>query len=146
MSTSKRVNKSPLSAREGTIYLDGVKVADACKFQIIFKPSVWEGKTLSEKGTNRRWTGYDIEVLLEQWKTTNQYSKAIANYIKTGATPEFKIQGIQEDKNSDYYDSNKALKVTVVGCVPKEDINLMDLDTDGDVVKDSVKFGAKDIA
>lgn len=146
MAKSKRVNKSPLSAREGAVYIDGEKVMDACKFQVIFKPNVWEGKTLSENGTNRRWTGYDIEVVLEQWKTTNLYMKKILEYIKTGATPEFKIQGIQEDKNSDYYDKNKSLKITLIGCVPKEDISLMDLDTDGDVVKDSIKFGAKNIA
>ena len=55
-----RVNKSPLCAREGKIYIDGTLVADSCKFQLYFTPKVWEGKTLSEKGTNRRWIGYDI--------------------------------------------------------------------------------------
>ena len=42
----KRTNKSPLSAREGKILVDGTLVADACKFQLIFTPKVWEGKTL----------------------------------------------------------------------------------------------------
>ena len=68
-----RVNKSPLCAREGKIYIDGTLVADSCKFQLYFTPKVWEGKTLSEKGTNRRWIGYDITGTLEQWKTTNMY-------------------------------------------------------------------------
>ena len=49
-----RVNKSPLCAREGKIYIDGALVADSCKFQLYVTPKVWEGKTLSEKGTNRR--------------------------------------------------------------------------------------------
>lgn len=143
---SKRVNKSPLSAREGKVYIDGVLVADACKFQLVFTPKVWEGKCLGENGTNRRWTGYDITGTIEEWKTTNMWKKKIQEYLKSGATPEFKIQGICEDKNSDYYDKNKKDTVTAVGCVMTGDIPLMDLDTDGDVVKESIKFGAKDLA
>lgn len=30
---NERVNRSPLSAREGKVYLDGVLIADTCKFQ-----------------------------------------------------------------------------------------------------------------
>lgn len=141
-----RVNKSPLCAREGNIYIDGTLVADSCKFQLLVTPKVWEGKTLSEKGTNRRWIGYDITGTLEQWKTTNLWKKKVLDYIKTGKTPEFKIQGICEDKNSDYYDKNKGDSVTAIGCVITGKIALMDLDTDGDVVKDSIEFGAKDLA
>ena len=141
-----RVNKSPLCAREGKIYIDGTLVADSCKFQLYFTPKVWEGKTLSEKGTNRRWIGYDITGTLEQWKTTNMWKKKVLEYIKTGATPELKIQGICEDKHSDYYDINKGDSITAIGCVITGKIALMALDTDGDVVKDSIEFGATDLA
>lgn len=140
-----KVNKSPLSAREGKVYIDGTLVADACKFQIVFTPKVWEGKTLGEQGTNRRWIGYDITGSIEQWKTTNLYEKKVKEYIKKGTTPEFKIQGISQDKNSDYYKKNKGDTITVVGCVLTGDIPLMDLDTEGDVVKQSIKFGAKNL-
>lgn len=37
---NERVNRSPLSAREGKVYLDGVLIADTCKFQVVFKPDV----------------------------------------------------------------------------------------------------------
>ncbi len=141
-----KVNSRPLSAREGKAYIDGVVVYDACKFKVVFKPDVWEGKQLSEQGTNRRWIGYDIEVTLEEWKTTNRYKDMVDKYLKSGVTPELTIQGIQTDKNSDFYDRNGSNKITCVGCVPIDDISLSDMDTDGDVVKDSVKFGAKRIA
>lgn len=141
-----KVNSRPLSAREGKAYIDGVVVYDACKFKVVFKPDVWEGKQLSEQGTNRRWIGYDIEVILEEWKTTNRYKDMVYKYLKSGVTPELTIQGIQTDKNSDFYDRNGSNKITCVGCVPIDDISLSDMDTDGDVVKDSVKFGAKRIA
>ena len=83
---------------------------------------------------------------LEEWKTTRRYRDTIDKYLKTGETPEMTIQGIQTDKNSDFYDRNGSDKVTCVGCVLTDDITLSDMDTDGDVVKDSVKFGAKRLA
>ena len=132
--------------KEDKIYLDGVLIADTCKFQVVFKPDVWSGKQLSEPGTNRRWIGYDIEVTIEEWKTTRRYRNMIDSYLKDGKTPELTIQGVQTDKNSDFYATNKSEKVTCIGCVPTDDINLIDMDTDGDVVKESIKFGAKRLA
>ena len=112
---NERVNRSPLSAREGKVYLDGVLIADTCKFQVVFK-------------------------------TTRRYRNMIDSYLKDGKTPELTIQGVQTDKNSDFYATNKSETVTCVGCVPTDDINLIDMDTDGDVVKESIKFGAKRLA
>ena len=146
MAKSSRVNKAPLSMREGKVFLDGVEVADSCKCQVVFTPKVWEGAALGDPGTNRRWIGYDITVTIESWKTNNRWAAMVTKYLKNGATPEFKIQGIQTDKNSDYYAKNKANKITAIGCVPTGDINLLDMDTDGEVVKESIKFGAKKIA
>lgn len=146
MAGTERVNSSPLSAREGKVYIDGVLIADSCKFKVTFKPDVWSGKQLSEPGTNRRWIGYDIEVQITEWKTTRRYRGMVDKYLKTGATPEFMIQGIQTDKNSDFYAVNKSEKVTCVGCVPTGDINLIEMDTDGDVVKEDITFGAKKVA
>ena len=146
MANTNRVNSSPLSAREGKVYIDGVLVADSYKFLVVFKPDVWSGKQLSEHGTNRRWIGYDIEVQISQWKTTRMYRTMIDKYLKEGITPEMTIQGIQTDKNSDFYLTNKSEKVTCTGCVPTGDINLIDMDTDGDVVKEEITFGAKKIA
>lgn len=141
-----RVNRAPLSAREGKVFLDGTLIADTCKFKVVFKPDVWSGRQLSEPGTNRRWIGYDIEVTVEEWKTTRRYRTMIDEYLKSGKTPELTIQGVQTDENSDFYASNKGETVTCVGCVPTGDMNLIDMDTEGDVVKESITFGAKRLA
>lgn len=146
MKNTGRVNKSPLSLREGKVFVDGYQVADSCKAKITFVPKVWEGKALGDPATNRRWLGYDIKVTLEQWKTTPMYKKKVLEYIKSGATPEFTIQGISEDKNSDYYVENGGGDtVTAVGCVMTGEINLLELDTDGEVVMESIEFGAHNI-
>ena len=139
------VNKRPLSVRDGKVYLDGALVADACKFNAVFTPAVWSGKTLGEKGTNRRWTGYDITGTLDSWKTNNLYREKINEYIKSGDTPEFTLYGVNDDQNSDFFDQNGKDEVTLMGCVLTGDIPLMDLDTDGDVAKISIAFGAKDM-
>ena len=140
-----RVNTSPLSMRDGKAYLDGELVADCCKYKVIFKPQVWSGKQLGSKATNHRWLGYDIELQMEAWKTTRRYRAAVDAYRKTGKTPEFTFQGIQEDKNSDFYDLNGKEKVTCVGCVPSGDIVLIDCDTDGEVVKENITFAVHDL-
>lgn len=141
-----KVNKSPLSAREGKVYLDGALVAEACKFGVKFIPKLWEGKVLCERGTNRRWTGYDIKVNVEQWKTTTLFKKKILEYIKSGKTPEFTLQGISDDKNSDYYENNGGAEtITAIGCVPTGEVSLIELDTEGDVMKESIEFGAYDV-
>lgn len=141
-----RVNTSPITAREGYVYLDGVLIADSCKFKVTFKPDVWKGKQLSEKGTNRRWIGYDVEILVEEWKTTNRYNEMVMEYVNSGKTPEVTIQGIRDDKESDYYDNNGGEKITCIGCVPDGDVVLLDMDTEGEVVKESITFGAKRVA
>lgn len=145
MGSNGRTNSSPVSLREGCVYLDGTLIADTCKFSLKFVPDVWEGKSLGDKGTNRRWLGYTIKGTIEQWKTTKAYRKKIEEYLKTGATPEFTMQGISNDKNSDYYDENGEEVLTAVGCVMTGEIPLIELDTDGEVVKESIEFGAKDL-
>lgn len=145
MPDEKRVNASPLLVTSGKVFSNGAQVADAVKFMVKFKPKVWEGKRLSDRGTHRRWTGYDVEVNLVEWKTNRRYKTVINEFLKTGKTPEFTFQGIQEDKNSDFYDENGADEITCIGCVPTSDISLLELDTDGDVSKIDVTFGAKDI-
>ena len=141
-----RVNSSPLSAREGVVTIDGVEVADACKFQVVFKPDVWEGKSLGKKATSRRWIGYTAELTIEEWKTNRRYMDMIKNYMATGATPKMEVTGVVEDENSDYWDINQeADTVTCTGCVPTGDINLMDCDTDGDVVKQSITMGVYEV-
>lgn len=140
-----RVNSSPVSAREGKVYLDGTEIADSCKFKITFVPDVWEGKSLGKRATSRRWLGYTIKVTIEQWKTTKAYRRKVEEYLKTGATPEFTVQGISNDKNSDYYEENGEEVVTAIGCVMTGEIPLLELDTDGEVVKESIECGAYDV-
>ena len=142
---SMEYNKSPISLREGKVFIDGIEVMDSVKCEIKFTPEVWSGKQLGERTNSNRWLGYAITGAITRRRSTPWLKETIAKYRKSGATPELKIQGIMNDKNSDYYADFGSDTVTAVGCVLTGDLNLTNLDSGGEIVDDVVAFSAKDI-
>lgn len=141
------VNKSAISLREGKIFLDGEQILEAGSITINYQPEVVSYRTLGERGLNRRWIGRDVTGLFTEYKSTPWLEKKIKQYEKSGKTPELTIQGIRQDKNSDYYQKYKKNEtVTCSGAVLTGDLPLLALDTQGQLVQQTVNFGAKDIA
>lgn len=138
-------NKNPISIREGKIFIDGVECADGVKAEAKFTPDVWTGRQLGERTPSSRWLGAAITGAITRRRTTPFLKDAIAKYQRTKETPEFVIQGIANDANSDYYEANGADTVTLVGCVLTGDLTLLNLDSDGQVLDDVINFNAKDI-
>lgn len=138
-------NKSPISLREGKVFIDGVEVMDSIKCNIKFTPDVWSGKQLGEKSNSSRWLGYNISGSITRRRSTAFLADIIKKYKATGLTPELTIQGIMDDPSSDYYAANGSYIVTAVGCVLTGDISLIALDSTGDVVNDDITFNAKDL-
>lgn len=142
---SMEYNKSPISLREGKVFIDGVECMDSVKCDIHFTPEVWSGKQLGEKSNSSRWLGYSISGSITRRRSTPFLKEAIKKYTQTGATPEFTIQGIMDDANSDYYETYGSDTVTAVGCVLTGDLPLTALDSAGEIVDDNISFSAKDI-
>ena len=143
---SMEYNKSPLSMREGKVMIDGVVVADSIKCEIKFTPDVWSGKQLGEKTDSSRWLGGKITGTITRRRSTPFLKPIIADYLKSGRTPEMTIQGIHDDANSDFYAENGGSDViTAVGCVLTGDLNLVNLDSGGEVVEDAIALNAKSI-
>ncbi|MCD7774421.1 MAG: phage tail tube protein [Clostridiales bacterium] len=138
-------NKNPISLREGKIFIDGVEACDCVKCEIKFTPDVWTGRLLGETTQNSRWLGGTITGTITRRRSTPWLKEAIKNYLNGKSTPEFTIQGVMDDENSDYYADNGSETVTCVGCVLTGDLNLINLDSDGEIVDDSISFNAKDI-
>ena len=137
-------NRQHISLREGKVFVDGTQVLDAVSLKFVLTPTVATSTTVGNKGTNRRWINYDITGSMTEYKSTNWLDKVISKYIQTGQTPELTIQGIRNDKNSDYYAKYKqSEKVTLTGVVLTGDLQLLDLDTGGELDKNTVNFGAK---
>lgn len=139
------VNKRRMTLREGKVFLDGVKVIDSKKLSVKFKPDVATSRALGERGTSRRYLGYDVSIDMTRYKSNPWLKAAALEYIKSGKTPEFTIQGIQDDKGSDYYEEYGSETITCNGCVLTGDISILDLDTDGEYVEEAVSFGAVNI-
>lgn len=138
-------NKNPISLREGKIFIDGVECLDSVKCEIKFTPDVWTGRQLGERTPSSRWLGAAITGSITRRRSTPWLRDAIKRYMNTKATPEFTIQGIMNDEHSDYYAANGSEIVTCVGCVLTGDLNLINLDSDGQVVDDVIAFNAKDL-
>lgn len=138
-------NKSPISLREGKIFIDGVECLDGVNCNIKFTPETWSGKTLGEKSSSTRWLGYSISGTITRRRSTPFLKDIIEKYKEELKTPEFTIQGIMNDTASDYYDEYGSETTTVVGCVLTGDITLLNLDSGGDVLNDTITFNAKGI-
>jgi len=136
-------NNRRISLREGSVYLDGNRVMEAVKLEAVFTPDVSETRVLKERGISRRWLGFDITGTINEYRTTPWLKEAIKGYIKSGITPEFTITGIQNDKGSDYYTANGNIKVTLKDVVLTGDLTLLNLDAEGDIMKDEIEFGAR---
>ncbi len=139
-------NKRPISLKEGKIFINGILIADCVKCEIKFTPDVWTGKVLGERTDSSRWLGYKITGSITRRRSTKWLKDAMKSYLTTGATPEFVIQGIMDDDNSDYYDDNGTDTVTVTGCVLTGDLTLTSFDSGGNVLEETIGFNAKNVA
>ena len=63
-------NRHAISLRNGTVTIDGIMVMEASKMTVRYKPEVGSYKSLRDKGTNRRWIGRDIELTIEEYRST----------------------------------------------------------------------------
>lgn len=139
-------NKRPLVLRNGHVYLNGLEVMEAAKITVLYQPEVATYRSLREKGVNRRWIGRDITGTLNEYRTTNWLVEAAKKYEASGVTPEFTIQATRDDEGSDFHAAYpNGESVTLTGVVLTGDIPLIDLDSEGDFVKDNIGFGAKDM-
>ena len=116
---------------------------EAVKLEAVFTPEIAESRTLKERGVNRRWIGYDITGTLTEYRTTAWLKDTITKYIRDGITPSFTITGIQNDKNSDYYEKNGNIKVTLKDVTLTGDLTLLNLDAEGELLQDEIEFGAR---
>jgi len=138
-------NKSPISLRQGKIFIDGIEVMDGVKCEITFTPETWSGRQLGEQTKSTRWLGYAIAGNITRRRSTPWIKDVIKKYKSTKRTPEMTIQGIMDDKTSDYYADFGSDTVTAVGCVLTGDLPLTRLDSGGEIVDDNIAFSAKDI-
>ena len=112
-----RYNDNPIALSEGKVFVDGVQILDGVKFELKFTPDVYTGKVLGERSPSSRWLGYTITGTITRRISTPWYKEIVQQYQKDGITPECTIQGVMDDKGSDYYQAYGSDTVTAVGCV-----------------------------
>ena len=138
-------NKQGISLREGRVFIDGIAVMDAVTCTINVTPDVHSGRQLGEVTPSTKYLGATITGSITRRRSTPWLSEVARRYLRTKRTPEFTIQGVMNDMNSDFAVRHGSDTVTCVGCVLTGDIPLTQLDSNGDVVDDVINFSAKNI-
>lgn len=132
---------NPMLKSEGKLYIDGEQVLDARKVLIKVSINNTESKRLGDRTTSSRTVGYDISVEISQYKSNKFAIDIIKKYLDTGLTPKFKVQAMNNDKGSDFFRKYGNDTITVTGCVPTGDLNLIDLDASTtDYVEETITF------
>lgn len=132
---------NPMLKSEGKLYINGEQVLDARKVLIKVSINNTESKRLGDRTTSSRTVGYDVSVEISQYKSNKFAIDIIKKYLDTGLTPKFKIQAMNNDKGSDFFRKYGNDTITVTGCVPTGDLNLIDLDASTtDYVEETITF------
>lgn len=132
---------NPMLKSEGKLYINGEQVLDARKVLIKVSINNTESKRLGDRTTSSRAVGYDISVEISQYKSNKFAIDIIKKYLDTGLTPKFKVQAMNNDKGSDFFRKYGNDTITVTGCVPTGDLNLIDLDASTtDYVEETITF------
>lgn len=141
------INRRRILLNKGRIYWDGETIADGVKSEITITPIVTTSRSLNEVIPSSRWAGIEsIKVSVSEYRCTSRVKDMIKKYLETGETPEVTIQGIQDDKNSDYYDTVGKEVVTALGCVPTDAMKLLSIDSSsGEHLQDELTFNCKDL-
>lgn len=137
-------NTRPISLRQGKIFIDGIEAADSVSATGTFTPDTWSGKQLGDYSNSTRWLGYNLTVTVTRHRSNPYIKEVIKKYQNTHKTPEITIQGIMDDPDSDFFDKYGNDVCTYIGCVPTGAMPLTALDSNGDVVTDSLTFNARD--
>ncbi len=139
------IDSNRLSLREGKIYLDGEQIMENVTLEINFTPEVAESRSVGQRGKSRRWLGHDITGNMTEYKSTPWLKDAVKKYMNDGSTPKFTCVGVQNDANADYNMTYGNDVITVENMVITGDINLIELDAEGEHVISDIEFGASNV-
>ena len=132
---------NPMLKSEGKLYIDGEQFLNARKVLIKVSINNTESKRLGDRTTSSRTVGYDISVEISQYKSNKFAVDIVKKYLDVGLTPKFKVQAMNNDKGSDFFSKYGNDTITVTGCVPTGDLNLIDLDASTtDYVEETITF------
>ena len=138
-------NRQAISLREGKVFIDGVEAMDSVTCTINIPPDTSSSRQLGDITPSTKYLGATISGSITRRRSTPWLKETMKRYLQTKRTPEFTIQGLMDDPNSDFAVNHGSDLVTCVGCVITGDVPLTRLDGNGDIVDDVVNFVAKNI-
>lgn len=132
---------------EGKAFIDGEEIIQAISATCTVTLNNTSSKTIGSKTSRKRAVGYEIQVVINSYKTDKIGMNILKNYYDKGLTPSFTIQLMNNDKASDYFKKFGNDVITCKNCVPTGSFNLMDLDAAStDHVQQSLTFDCESVA
>lgn len=139
-------NKHRILLNKGKIYWNGEVLADSISCVITITPTVTESTALGEITPSSRWAGVKYKVEVKNYKSKPYAKNYVKEFLNTGLAPEVTIQGIQDDKGSDYYEAYGSETITATGCIATSDITVLNVDSSSsDHLQDTITFAAKNL-
>lgn len=137
-------NLKPLALRQARIYIDKELAFDMAECEVKFTTKTWSGHQLGDPGQSTRVTGYSISGTITKRRATTWGIDMIKEYIRTRKTPEFTLQCVIDDPDSDYQRvMSGPSEITLLGCVPTGDLSLFTAKADDDgIVTEAMTFNA----
>ena len=133
-----------IDCTQGKVFLNNEECMDATALTATFTPITSSTKTLGHTGENTQWKGFTVACTLTEYRSRDWLKQAINNFMQKGVTPEFTIQAVSTDEQSDYFQEYGGQTLTMTGCVPTGDIPLIAFDASADFMTDSITFSVKD--
>lgn len=134
-----------MSMKEGRAFVNGEKVTTLTKFNAVFAPEVSKKRVVGQKGFTSKVLGYDITGNIEQFKATRWIRSAIKSYFQTGVFPKFDVQAVMDDPDADFTDAYGEERIQLIGVQLTGDIPLIDVDAEGEEIKEAVSFTAEEV-
>ena len=136
--------KDAISGKEGMIWatIDGKvkELAEVRSFTATFDKTKVEFRSLGQRGTQHKATGWNGTGTLDLYYVTTDFIKMLVDYAKTGKDQYFNLTVMNDDPNS----SIGAQKVTL-GQVNIDGGDILKLDVDADFLDTSFNFTYSEI-
>jgi len=136
---------SAISMTEGRVFVNGEERTNTVSCTANFTINTAEVPVLGARTIGDKALTYKITGTLTEYKATKWLIEYCKKFQEEGTIELFDIQGVTDDKNSDYSKKYGTDRITLKDCVLTGDIPLFNIDATGEVVTDEISFTANRI-
>jgi hypothetical protein len=128
-------SQNAISAKEGRFFLDGIEMFNCVKFELTIEKDKVEIKRLGVRMTGHKTTGMSGSGTMTEYHATSNIGLMLQKYKDTGEDVYLDGIAVIEDRSS----GRGVERIAVTG-INFDSATIVNMDADGDVIKDEVPF------